>query len=829
MRRSLRMNLLIVALIALSVGLGVFAAVQTRSDSAAFTSPGVYGDSEFLVELTNQENSDEIAAQLERNGISVAQVDQTPVWTILADVDPSNVYAFDADLDQSVEFGLLQLDGRKPEVVGEVVLSQELAASGDLEIGDTTASVSGEEVTVVGLLEDPNPFFNNIVYLPEGSLADERAALVEVGGREQFRSTRLATKGASRSELREVLLETAGIEQPIFGGPEAGPSFSIGTQEEYTGVPSDSGIRAETIGAIVSSVMLFQTGLISAVAFMVGMRRRTLDIGRLSAIGAEPAQLRRMLAVEAALLGLVGALVGIAGGLSIAYLVFDILEIGGVHARLEWTVADIAWPGALAVLAAVVAMWFPARWAANLTPEQARSGGFERLTVPRSLLFLSGLALAFGLLLLFLSSNSSDFRWDTTLDIALMGLSGILIILGASGLVYMVMRWFYNGSFRLPLSLRMSARDALRSPVRSVGAVAAYMVLLTFVVASFSTEVDFNNGETDLSREFSQVFETESRSLAVFGAQNSQGSGWVDLANPSQRVTLKEPDIDVDAAVTVQRLQLTFHVEPEDPRSTSNGGVIYAAAGSASPVLVATPELLGRFEISEEARQAMTSGSEMVLISPTVDGNASYEVVVSEPNGPSVNLTMPTKSGDLFEGAAIVLVSPDLVEENGWSSSELTLIFREGGFNDDELRELENTGYQIYSQPEGQGFIAADLQFLLVVFAVVLIICRILSALAGIDSASELASVMAIGAPARFRRTQLAWQTSYGVALAVVAAVPLGMTVAAVYSAGSPYDVFVLGPPWTILGGLILLPVIAAGLIFLTTRSAKPTVSHRLV
>ncbi len=845
LRRAVRTNLLVVGLIALSVALGVYASVAVRSQtgSAIDYYRDEVGNSEFRVAITNAEDPDRVVEALEQRGLSVLQVEDLYIPAVLPDIKHTYAHTVDTSVEQlrSNEV-ILDLEGRQPQVAGEVALTRRLAAAGGLKVGDTTKTISGSRVTVVGLIQVRGTSNQQVVYLPPGLLDEERARQ-PAGGERTFV---VGISGVSRTELSEILRDEVGGEEFVDVGsePQIGePFYRIDTRQSAIAYGFDEG-GASTIGAIVSSVMLFQTGLISAVAFIVSLRRRTLDMGRLRAIGAEPAQLRRMLTIEAAMLGFVAAIVGTAGGLAALYLQAKLVEpwiVGDLQYRpfdVRWTIGDLFWPAALAIIAAMAAMWFPARWAANLSPEQARNGGYKQRQVPRLLIPGSVAVLLLGLFLLLVASylaSSSGFPEVGLLYDLLIPLSGVPIILGAGGLVYAVMGLLYNGSFRLFLPLRLGARDALRNPIRSVGAVAAYMVLLTFTVAAFSVETSgYQQANTDVERSLRSAAEGRTSSLALFDVGSTEQSdlGWIDLANPAKRVTWTEPSTLRDSDVVANVLRTTELGLTIPPSGTA--AVEYLNVYSLEIMVLGTPQLLQKLEVSEQTKEAMESGSQLVLLSPMVDDKVRYDIQVDSYSGPVFDendstFTVEIEPSDPFNGMPVLLIPPTLAERNGWETSASTIIYRERGFTNSELRSLQQAGYTTPGWLGGEAPVSPELIYIVVVSILILILSRILAGLASVDTADELASVMAVGAPARFRRTQLAWQTGYGVALAVAAAIPLGLVVPMVYAAGSNNETSLTGPSWTVLGGLFLLPLLSAGFIFLTTRSAQPSVSHRLV
>ncbi|MDP1947376.1 MAG: FtsX-like permease family protein [Nitrospirota bacterium] len=113
------------------------------------------------------------------------------------------------------------------------------------------------------------------------------------------------------------------------------------------------------------AVLVAVLGIINTLVTAVLERRR--EFATLRAIGASPRQVERLVLWEAAYLGLIGAALGVVGGLLLALLLIHVIN----KQSFGWTIQMTA-PGglilqavALALTAALVAGYWPARWAAR--------------------------------------------------------------------------------------------------------------------------------------------------------------------------------------------------------------------------------------------------------------------------------------------------------------------------------------------------------------------------------------------------------------------------------------------------------------------------------
>jgi putative ABC transport system permease protein len=109
------------------------------------------------------------------------------------------------------------------------------------------------------------------------------------------------------------------------------------------------------------SLLLATSGLYGVISYTVG--QRTQEIGVRVALGADPADIRRLVVGQGARLLAVGAALGVAGALALAHAVGSLLE--GVTPRDPLTYGSVV---AIVLTAALLASYVPARRAARLDP-----------------------------------------------------------------------------------------------------------------------------------------------------------------------------------------------------------------------------------------------------------------------------------------------------------------------------------------------------------------------------------------------------------------------------------------------------------------------------
>jgi putative ABC transport system permease protein len=113
------------------------------------------------------------------------------------------------------------------------------------------------------------------------------------------------------------------------------------------------------------AVLVAVLGIINTLVTAVLERRR--EFATLRAIGAGARQVERLVLWEAAYLGLIGAVLGVVGGLLLALLLIHVVNKQSFGWTIQMTVPGglILQAVGLALTAALVAGYFPARWAAR--------------------------------------------------------------------------------------------------------------------------------------------------------------------------------------------------------------------------------------------------------------------------------------------------------------------------------------------------------------------------------------------------------------------------------------------------------------------------------
>ena len=275
-------------------------------------------------------------------------------------------------------FGLYGLD-RDPEPMGgsqlvrgrapatgtdEVVVNEQAARALAVDVGDTlqlAVAVGSTSVTVVGVQREDRE--------------DPQAA----GWTSLATAQRLAERPDAISRVDLALTSDAEAE-----------SFVAAATRELDGVGFEvvgsGGAFSEFVGLITSGLQtlaflaLFVGGFLIHLTLSVAVVERTPELGELRAVGVEPRQLRRLVLTEAALLGLLAGLVGLAVGALLAVGLVRLLALAfGIDApAATFDLGRAAVALAMGVLVTIGAALLAARRAARLSPVVALRGEVEQ-------------------------------------------------------------------------------------------------------------------------------------------------------------------------------------------------------------------------------------------------------------------------------------------------------------------------------------------------------------------------------------------------------------------------------------------------------------------
>lgn len=335
---------------------------------------------------------------------------------------PSVVGPYYSD-DQQVSQGMEMVEGHAPHGPREVIVNQTAADKNNIAVGDSLSLIDPtkpHQVTVVGVYSED---FEVGGYF--GALMEEPAFL------DEFRSGGV---------VDELMLESAQDESQqqfvdYLKGAYPGVEFKTGDQMVNE--------QTEQINTALSFVnyFLLAFGLIAllvgtfiiANTFSMIVAQRMREFALLRALGTSQRQLTASVVLEAAVIGLIGSLLGVAVGyglVKLIYIALDSMGMGIPESGLALTAMGVIVPLILGVLVTVLSAWAPARRAGQVRPVEAMrmgdvssSSSLKLRTVLGSVVLLAGIAavVAGGWIL---SDASTGPR------AGIIGLGAVLMILG---------------------------------------------------------------------------------------------------------------------------------------------------------------------------------------------------------------------------------------------------------------------------------------------------------------------------------------------------------------------------------------------------------------
>ncbi|HEY0187896.1 MAG TPA: ABC transporter permease [Cellulomonas sp.] len=271
--------------------------------------------------------------------------------------------------DPSMDF----IAGRAPERAGEVALEKATLESSGLAVGDTTTAVLQGELTqveVVGEVDMGGPMAGATIVLvdqqtgldlfaPDGQITD-----IAVYGED----------GVTQQQLVDRVGDAVGSASvEVVTGDDA-------RQESKDAIADMLGFIT-TFLLVFAGIALFVGAFIISNTFAMSVRQRMREFALLRAVGASPVQVFTSILVQAAVVGLVGSAIGIAGGLGLVQVLkvaFESMGMG-LSGAIPVDAATIGVSLLVGTLVSVLAAAVPARRAALVPPVEAMR---DEVTVP---------------------------------------------------------------------------------------------------------------------------------------------------------------------------------------------------------------------------------------------------------------------------------------------------------------------------------------------------------------------------------------------------------------------------------------------------------------
>lgn len=720
-RREWRQQALVLALLTLAVAAAIFNA------SVAYNIAPVPGNAEFgtvnhYIQFgvsDSQALADDIAFAEERFGtIEIIRHWYIPIPGSTESIefrtqDPQGPYSAPM---------LALLEGRYPTSTDEVALTDGVAETFALTIGDTLALDSTRR-TVVGLVENPSNLSAEFVLVaPASNDMPEEVTILVNSTDEQvipFRAPSRATTTRSRRPGNEDVVAAAGV----FG---------------------------------TTTVTMLLIALIASASFVVVAQRRLRQLGMLAALGATEKHLRLVTLTNGAVMGVLAALLGTVIGL-LSWLAAAPFIEPAVGFRID--PRNVPWwllvtSMVLAIVTATGAAWSPARTIARIPITLALTGRPPKPKSAQRSLFMAGFLIAVGVTCLILANQTN--AWLISLGTMATALGVLLLcplaIWAAAKLA---------GAFSI--GVRLALRDLARYQDRAVAALAAISLALGLAAATVITAAAAeytadkgNLADNQLLIRTGTVVATEGENI---------GGPFVPERTPAELESLEAgvaqlSTLFTDSIVIPLDVALDPTMEPDpafDGRSavtlaeyTDLGGI--TGYRDLTLLYVATPELLAQYQINEAtvnpAIEVLTvETAEIRFVGVTRERGTQPEIVTN------VEQISPTYSS--LPGS---FITPDALHQRGWATARVGwLIEAKAPLTNEQLAAARDVtaeaGLTTESRDHQEGLLALRTQATATGMLVALGVLAMTVGLIRNAAAGDLRTLTATGATSRIRRT----------------------------------------------------------------------------
>ena len=586
-RREWRQQTLVLALIVVALAATVVgAAVATNTPPPAGAGFGTAQD------MATLPGGPHLAGQIAVLQQHVGPVDVIENQTVAI---PGSISTYDLRAqDPHGAFGqpmLSLVSGHYPAVPGQVAVTQGVASTFNLRIGDTWHQ-GGQVRRVTGIVQNPQSLLDEFALVAPGQVSTPSQVTV------------------------------------LFTAPRGALISAIGSLSQVVvtrhGAVASNPLNPETIVLALATVGMLLIALVAVGGFTVLAQRRLRSLGMLGALGGTDRNIRLVVRANGVLVGIVGALAGAVLGLAVWLAYRPELQSSAHHLigpfQLPWVVIGPAI--ALAVVATYVAASRPARAITRIPIVAALSGRpappkqVHRSAVPGVVLFVIAAAL-----LSYSGSSNGNGGGALELILGIVLLIVAIILLAPFCLVVLA-----RLGRRAPIAIRLALRDLARYRARSGSALSA--ISLGVFIAALVCVLTAQRYGNVLDYAGPNV---ASNQVIVYtpGGGNGPGGG---PGGSSSSGTASTPQAQAAVAQNIARGLGSNAVIELDQAGAS---LQHAAAGRSwsGPIYVATPQLLAAFGIKASD---VNPDADILTARPGLSGLSQMQLLYGAPKfGPA--------------------------------------------------------------------------------------------------------------------------------------------------------------------------------------------------
>jgi len=410
----------------------------------------------------------------------------------------------------SMAFGLESIEsvelGSPPSGVDEIALESETLRASGLSIGDSTTAIIGgtsQEVTVVGEVNSDTAAAGASLAFLDSDVAREAYAsdgLVEsivVEGAPEIEESELAT--ALNTKLDHLNLDPQTPVTAVTGGEH---------REAATAEITETLGFIEMLLLVFASVSLFVGAFIIANTFAMSVRQRQAEFALLRAIGAGTSHVFATVIAQAAVVGLLGAALGVGTGVGLVALLQIVFDRVGMPMSdsIPLTASTIVVSLVIGVIVTVISAILPARRAALTPPVEAmRDSDVEVEKSLRIRSFLGAVALVVGLSLVMAAWASAGSEAGALLGLGAVGVTAAMLVL-APVVIRPVVAVIARPLTRLirPGGV-LASRNLVRNRRRTATTASALMVGMSLVGAATVVAASMQESVADIVDDESQA------------------------------------------------------------------------------------------------------------------------------------------------------------------------------------------------------------------------------------------------------------------------------------------------------------------------------------
>jgi putative ABC transport system permease protein len=268
------------------------------------------------------------------------------------EVNGTNVLLMGVDFETELQLkNWWQFDGTPPAGANDLLLGSQAAATFNLSIGDTLA-MGGQKFTVTTILK------------PTGASEDG----IIVGDLHAFQKI-LGKEGKVSLVEVQAFCRDCPIDELVMQIGEKFPEGKVTALRQAMMAKMQSIEIFKSFSYGIAILVIFIGSLLVFVTMMGSVNERTREIGIFRAIGFRRGHIMQIILLEAMVVGLIGGVLGYAGGNGIAWAALPLVIKNSSFAGLNYNLGGVAL--LLSVALSLLASLYPAQKASKLDPSEA--------------------------------------------------------------------------------------------------------------------------------------------------------------------------------------------------------------------------------------------------------------------------------------------------------------------------------------------------------------------------------------------------------------------------------------------------------------------------